>query len=496
MVWVGVPGFAKYQVRHDGAVRRAPSAGGPRAGRVLKPGRSRSGYVTVTLMRDDGVPRTMRVHRLVCAAFLNWALDDAERTPDHIDRDITNNRLHNLRLATRKEQRKNQGERRKHACISVPVEQWTVDGELVARFASHLDAAKAVGAPNSRNISAASSGRFHTAYGFVWKRPAVDHRDLPGEEWKAVGAGLVSNMNRFRRVQGQAVQAALRAPDLARRSDGYPMIGKRAFHRVVAELFLPPPDDPAKVYVNHKNGDVTDASAANLEWVTMSENVRHAFATGLNPIMRAVVKLDRGGADLQYFDSITAAARATGALVSSICTAINVGTKVQFAGGFKWRRAAEGETRESVEAGVCPKALAAAAPKPFRRAIVKLDANGNDLEYFDSLTKAAAATDASVPGLCIALRAANRFAGGFKWRYAADGETRESVEASASACVATAAAPRPFRRRVAAMSTDGVEHARYDSMTQAAAAMGVSAAAISVAARKGTRSCGFQWAFV
>lgn len=65
---------------------------------------------------------------------------------------------------------------------------------------------------------------------------------------------------------------------------GYPMVQLKRkntkIHRLVAMAFLRNPHD--KCCVNHINGNKKDNRVDNLEWVTYSENAKHAFRTGLH----------------------------------------------------------------------------------------------------------------------------------------------------------------------------------------------------------------------
>ena len=53
----------------------------------------------------------------------------------------------------------------------------------------------------------------------------------------------------------------------------------KRIHRLVAEAFIPNPDN--KPDINHKDGNKHNNSVDNLEWVNKSENMRHAYQTGL-----------------------------------------------------------------------------------------------------------------------------------------------------------------------------------------------------------------------
>lgn len=51
-------------------------------------------------------------------------------------------------------------------------------------------------------------------------------------------------------------------------------------HRLMLENFLPI-EDMEKYQVNHKDGNKQNNNINNLEWVTPSENIRHAYRIGL-----------------------------------------------------------------------------------------------------------------------------------------------------------------------------------------------------------------------
>ena len=82
-------------------------------------------------------------------------------------------------------------------------------------------------------------------------------------------------------------------------------------HRVLAELFIPNPEN--KPCVNHIDGDKSNFDLSNLEWVTHSENTIHAQNTGLKHDLKPVILTPViAGGEILEFNSTADAARFLG----------------------------------------------------------------------------------------------------------------------------------------------------------------------------------------
>lgn len=78
----------------------------------------------------------------------------------------------------------------------------------------------------------------------------------------------------------------------------------RTIHRIVAETFIPNPEN--KSQVNHIDCDKTNNKKSNLEWNTQEENMKHAKNNGLRdtPAMKTVGKGERNSQAILNKDNV------------------------------------------------------------------------------------------------------------------------------------------------------------------------------------------------
>lgn len=95
-------------------------------------------------------------------------------------------------------------------------------------------------------------------------------------------------------------------------------------HILVATLFIRNLDPVNKIYVNHINSKRDDNNYDNLEWVTQSENIIHAYKYGgLNKKLKPVSQCDESFNEIRRFVSASEAARTFGVNGSAIYQACN-----------------------------------------------------------------------------------------------------------------------------------------------------------------------------
>lgn len=99
--------------------------------------------------------------------------------------------------------------------------------------------------------------------------------DFENEIWKTYNSKKISNYGRVMNEKGFLVQTGI-----AKGGQGYHYIDGEKRSRIVYNLFVG--EIPEGLFVNHIDGNKVNDNINNLELATPTENIQHAYNTGLN----------------------------------------------------------------------------------------------------------------------------------------------------------------------------------------------------------------------
>lgn len=358
---------------------------------------------------------------------------------------------------------------------------------------------------------------------------------MPGEKWKDVpgleGYFMVSSFGRIKRLEyelqysdGRIYQKEplIMKPTLIKALNRFTgdhtfllritlTAEKRVYHfsipRLVYYCFKKKFDrDNEGLLVVCKDMDGRNITLSNLELLTSQERQTRIINAGRheNILLREEVRqkanaalrqklgvrisnYDALGRRIQTFPAVPAAAEVTGLSISSISSVIR-GRKVT-AGGFYWRYGA----KEKIDIEGFLKRRRAAYKTFHKRQVTQYSLDGKRIAVYVSIEEAGRITGVIATDIGRVINGKRKSAGGFFWQ---NGKGKAVINMhnylhGVDARVALK------RKKVNQYSLDGKLLNTYNSMSEAAASLGLSPGGLT-AACKGTQKtfAGFKWAYI
>ena len=159
--WKQYLDFSNYLISNKGRVRNVIT------NRILKPSLT-SGYLKVRLCKN-GKTKDLLIHKMVYALWHDEPyLEGRVMIIDHIDANKTNNCIENLRKVSNSENTLAAMYEQGVNPSAKPIEQYSLDGQLLGTFRSAAEAARQLGLDSS-TISKVCRGVNKTHGGFVFK---------------------------------------------------------------------------------------------------------------------------------------------------------------------------------------------------------------------------------------------------------------------------------------------------------------------------------------
>ena len=261
------------------------------------------------------------VHRLVAICFL--PKEKIAYAVDHIDRNKLNNHYTNLRWASSKENGVKPAKIKYNR--GVKIEKINMEtGDVEEVFNSFSECCAELGI-SSKQLKLIIKSKIQYNQN-IWRYKSYE---VENEQWRILKKPdqeiKISNNGNLTTSSG-ITAGSLR--------NNYYIYNSYLVSRLVAEAFLDVPENPENYVVNHKNGDTKDNRSENLEWISHSENSKHAIGLTTHKHSRTVEQY-LGGKLIAVYPSTRKASELT--LVKESNMWINLNGRSKIAGGFTWK---------------------------------------------------------------------------------------------------------------------------------------------------------------